>query len=148
MHPSHPSQPYATPTPMAFAPSPRRRAPLIAALAVGVVFGGGGVGTAWILFGSDGGSGSDAAADAIAACGALDRLDESNSAAEGAAGDISIRQWAAAQLLAESAAAGDPTYKPLSTALANSRTYFDETLDVGGEVKAELTKARRICDDL
>ncbi|MFJ6566382.1 hypothetical protein ACIQNU_03100 [Streptomyces sp. NPDC091292] len=139
-----PHEPYPAPVPP---PPPRRRTgPLVIALLIGLVVGAGGVGAAWALSG-DGGGQSDAAADASAACGALERFDESKYAAEGPDGDIALNRFGAAGAHSAAAAAGDPAYQPLADAVRDAQLEHARTFKFGSEVKKNLAKARGICEE-
>ncbi|QKV98034.1 hypothetical protein HUT19_36255 [Streptomyces sp. NA02950] len=79
---------------------------------------------------------------------ALDGFDETKYGTKGKDGDIALNRFAAAGALAVSAAAGDRRYKPLAEALRRSQFGYAQELAFKGEVKKELTKARRLCEDL
>lgn len=136
-------QPFGTPAP----PARRRTGPLAAVLAAGLVIGGGGVGAAWALTGGNGDEGGPAA-DARAACGALDRFDTSEYREKGPAGEMALNRWGAAQALSASAAAGDEEYEPLAEALRRSYHRFSSVFDFDARVKKDLDRARRICSEL
>ncbi|MFF2845890.1 hypothetical protein ACFVT5_06115 [Streptomyces sp. NPDC058001] len=149
----HPQQPYGPPVPPSTPPAvppavpSRRTGPLVAALLIGLVVGAGGVGAAW-AFAGDGSGEGDAAADASAACGALDRFDESKYATDGPEGDMALNRFGAAGAHSAAAAAGDPAYKPLATAIRDAQLGHANTFKFGPEVKKDLAKARDICGDL
>ncbi|WP_241027882.1 hypothetical protein [Streptomyces verrucosisporus] len=136
-------QPFETPV----APARRRTGPLLAALAAGLVIGGAGVGAAWALTGESGGEGGPAA-DARAACGVLDRFDESRYTDKGPAGEAALNRWGAAQALSASAAAGDERYEPLAEALRKSYHRVLSTFEFDAQAKKDLERARGICADL
>ncbi|MFD4721755.1 hypothetical protein ACFWOY_19965 [Streptomyces sp. NPDC058423] len=133
-------------------PSTARRRSLIVALVIGLVIGGGGVGAVWVL--SDDTSGradptaSGPAADARAACHALDGFDESKYAVEGPVGDIALNHWGAAGALSAAAAAGDARYKLLAQAMRSSQDRYAQAFKFSDDVKKELAEARRICEGL
>lgn len=126
------------------------RRSLVVALVIGLVVGGGGVGAVWAL--SDGSSGradptaSGPAADARAACHALDGFDESKYAVEGPEGDIALNHWGAAGALSAAAAAGDARYKALAQTIRRSQDRHAQAFTFNDDVKKELAEARRICE--
>ncbi|MFK4227722.1 hypothetical protein [Streptomyces sp. NPDC019890] len=123
-------------------PLPRRRnGPLIAALAIGLLTGGGAVGAAWALFG---GAGSGPASDAQGACNALAGFDDSKITGSGKESEIALNRWSGAVTLSAAAAAGDSEYKPLADAIMWARQRQAN----GYDVKKDVAKARSICDDL
>ncbi|MFD8380194.1 hypothetical protein ACFV2X_16865 [Streptomyces sp. NPDC059679] len=140
-----PIPPDAAPAPSAPRKSPRA---LAAALIVGILIGGAGVGVAWAVSG-DGSSGNDAAGDARDACRALSGFETSDYVTKGAKGEIAMNRFGAAITLSASAAAGDAQYKPLAKALLTVQNQHARTFDFGNsEVKKNLDKAHQICDDL
>ncbi|CAL9350946.1 hypothetical protein SUDANB106_00467 [Streptomyces sp. enrichment culture] len=136
-------QPSETPTP----PARRRTGALVAALAAGVVIGGAGVGAAWALTGGSGGEGGPEA-DARAACGVLERFEESEYAEKGPAGEAALNRWGAAQALSAAAAAGDERYEPLAEALRKSYHRVLSAFEFDARAKKDLERARGICADL
>jgi len=118
----------------------------VAALVIGLVIGGGGVGAVWALTGS--GSEAGPEADARAACGALDRFDESKLGVKGAPGDVALNRWGAAEVLSTAAAAGDARHKPLADAVRQSRLRYITAFKLDAKAKEELAEARRICASL
>ncbi|OMI37267.1 hypothetical protein SPAR_21917 [Streptomyces sparsogenes DSM 40356] len=130
-------------------PPPRRgRGPLVAALLVGVLLGGAGVGVAWAVSGDDG-SANDAAGDARDACRALNGIDESKYTAKGPEGEIALNRFGAALTLSAAAAAGDDRYKPLSDAMLRLQSEHARTYNFGdSKVKKSLAEARRLCQDI
>lgn len=120
----------------------------MAALLVGLLVGGGGVGAVWALTGSgEGGTGS-AAADARGACDALAGLDESKLASKGKEGEKMLYRFAGAFDLSMAAAAGDSSYKPLAEAVTRAHHRRQQVFEIDAGVKKELAEARRICADL
>jgi hypothetical protein len=124
----------------------RGRGPLVTALLVGLLVGGGGVGAAWALTGS----GEDAvgygpASDAQGACAALAGFDESKYAAKGAEGEVALHRWSGAVVLAEAAAAGDPAHEPLADALRRAANRQRQVFEFDAQVMKELATAREIC---
>ncbi|WP_101258156.1 hypothetical protein [Streptomyces barkulensis] len=136
-------QPSETPV----SPARRRTGPLLAALAAGLVIGGAGVGAAWALTGESGAA-AGPEADALAACGALDRFEESRYTDKGPAGEAALNRWGAAQALSASAAAGDERYEPLAEALRKSHHRVLSTFGFDAQAKKDLERARGICADL
>ncbi|MEU0393300.1 hypothetical protein ABZ208_11065 [Streptomyces sp. NPDC006208] len=148
MQPQQPySAPFPPPPPGPPAPaSPRRRTgPLVAALAIGLLVGGGATGAAWALFG---GGGSGPASDAQGACNALANFEEADYTAGGKKGDMALYRFAGAFDLSAAAAAGDSEYKPLADAISRTRLHYASEGEFNAEVKKDLDKARGICDDL
>ncbi|MEU8828169.1 hypothetical protein [Streptomyces sp. NPDC048636] len=149
-----PQPPDSAPTPPTAAtpsapPSHRPAGPLVAALAVGLLLGAGGVGAAWALGGDDGDTpGSGPTGDAHAACGALDGFDPAKYGAKGEDGVIALNRYAAAGTLAASAAAGDTRYKPLAEAIRRSQDRHLREFEFTAAVRKDLDKARSLCDDL
>ncbi|MER6614750.1 hypothetical protein ACWGJT_23095 [Streptomyces xantholiticus] len=145
-----PQQPYQAPVPPTppTPPTPpaRGRGPLVTALLVGLLVGGGGVGAAWALTGDTPDAG--AAGDARGACDALAVLDESKLAAKGKEGEQMMYRFAGAFDLATAAAAGDSSYKPLAEAVTRAHHRRLQVFEVNAEVKKDLAEARRICADL
>ncbi|MFF3322265.1 hypothetical protein [Streptomyces sp. NPDC002889] len=147
-----PQDPYSAPTPPPPpappgppAPTSRRRVgPLVAALAIGLLIGGGAVGAAWALVG---GAGSGPASDAQGACNALAGYDESKLTSRGKEGEMALYRLAGALDLATAAAAGDSEYKPLADAINRARLRQADGFEAA-EVRKDLDKARGICDDL
>ncbi|MEU4134015.1 hypothetical protein [Streptomyces wuyuanensis] len=132
-------------------PSVAHRRSLAVALVIGLVVGGGGVGAVWAL--SDGSSGtgptaSGPAADARAACDALDGFDESKYEVEGPEGDIALNHWGAAGALSAAAAAGDARFKALAQTIGRSQDRHAQAFTFNDDVKKELAEARRICEGL
>ncbi|MFD4142615.1 MULTISPECIES: hypothetical protein [unclassified Streptomyces] len=148
MQPQQPhSAPFPAPPPGPPAPpSPRRRTgPLVAALAIGLLIGGGATGAAWALFG---GGGSGPASDAQGACNALAGFDGSKITGEGKESDMALYRFAGAFDLSAAAAAGDSEYKPLADAISRTRLHYASEGEFNAAVKKDLDKARGICDDL
>ncbi|WP_159072702.1 hypothetical protein [Streptomyces formicae] len=144
----HPAPPPPT-APTATARSRGRTATAAVWLAVGLVIGGGGVGAAWALNGDGTTSESGtAAADAHAACEALDGFDESRYTEKGPTGEIAVNRYAAAGAFSASAAAGDERYEPLAQAIRRSQERHARVFDFDAAAKRDLDKARGICRDL
>ncbi|MFF3327843.1 hypothetical protein [Streptomyces sp. NPDC002889] len=138
--------PFPPPPPGAPAASLRgRTGPLVVALGIGLLMGGGVMGAAWALFG---GSGSGSASDAQGACNALAGFDESKFTSKGKEGETALYRWAAVNDLATAAAAGDSAYKPLADAVNRARIRQSALFEFNADVKKDLAKARSICDDL
>ncbi|MEU1787557.1 hypothetical protein ABZ553_17090 [Streptomyces sparsogenes] len=131
-------------------PSPRRgRGPLVAALLVGVLLGGAGVGVAWAVSGGDDVSANDAAGDARDACRALSGFDGAKYTAKGADGEIALNRFGAAITLSAAAAAGDDRYKPLAETMRRVQGQHARTFDFAdSRVKKSLDEARRLCQDI
>ncbi|MFE6286260.1 hypothetical protein [Streptomyces sp. NPDC057877] len=145
MSASIPPVPSAPPVPVE--PPRRPWPPLAAALVVGLLLGGGGVGAAWALGGDDGSSG--AAGDARDGCQALDGFEESDYTADGAKGEIAMNRFAAATVLSASAAAGDAEFKPFAEAMREAQNQYARTFDLAnGKVQKPLKTARAFCADL
>ncbi|MFJ7147882.1 hypothetical protein ACIQVT_06745 [Streptomyces sp. NPDC100445] len=124
------------------------RGPLVAALLIGLLVGGGGVGMAWALTGGPSDAGSSAMDDARGACEALDGVDASKLSTRGKAGEQALYRFAGATALATAAAAGDSSYKPLAEAITRARNRQNQVFQVDATVKKELAEARGICADL
>ncbi|MFF9089956.1 hypothetical protein ACF1BE_26805 [Streptomyces sp. NPDC014991] len=140
------SVPPSPPTPPTVPAGSRR--PLVAALLVGLLVGGGGVGMTWALTGGTSGAGSSAVDDARGACEALDGVDESKLSTKGKTGEQVLYRFAGAFDLATAAAAGDSSYKPLARAITRAQNRHRLVFEVDAVVKKELAKARSICTDL
>ncbi|MDX3232225.1 hypothetical protein [Streptomyces sp. ME19-01-6] len=142
-----PIPPDAAPASSAARKSPRA---LAAALVVGILIGGAGVGVAWAVSGDgDASSSNDAAGDARDACRALSGFEPSDYVTKGSKGEIAMNRFGATIVLSAAAAAGDAQYKPLAKALLIVQNRHAATFDFGdSEVKKNLDKARQICRDL
>jgi hypothetical protein len=111
---------------------------LLLGLALGLVVGAGGVGLAWGLGSSGGGT------DAEAVCGIVARTPDPPDDFR----DLSIeyvRRWSISDV-AESIAAADGTYRPLADALRGVVRSL-RTLDPD-EMRTSIADAREACDDL
>ncbi|MFJ9825959.1 hypothetical protein ACIRSU_16525 [Streptomyces sp. NPDC101160] len=147
-----PQQPYAAPADASAqtisAPPRGRTKAVVLALVAGLAVGAAGTGVAWALSAEAAPAGGTPEADARAACQALDGFDETKFEEKGAAGDVAINRFAAAGALSASAAAGDPTYKPLAEAIRRSQELHAQVFTFDAKVKKELNRARAICADL
>ncbi len=116
-------------------------------LVAGLVLGAAGMGVAWAVnTGSDSsGAGGSPAADARAACDALDGFDPEKYTAKGPAGEVALNRYAAAGALSASAAAGDPQYKELAQAIRRSQDRHAQVFEFDATVKKDLDRAREIC---
>ncbi|KOX25497.1 hypothetical protein ADL06_19110 [Streptomyces sp. NRRL F-6491] len=101
-----------------------------------------------MLSGGTASAGEGAAADAHAACRALEGFDPAKATENGAPGEIALNRYAAASALSTAASAGDARYKPLAEAVRSSRERFSTTFEFNAEVKKELDRARALCQDL
>ncbi|WP_381794214.1 hypothetical protein [Streptomyces niveus] len=119
----------------------------MAAVAIGLLLGAGGVGAAWAITGDGSGAASGAATDARGACDALAGFDEAKFTAKGDEGLVALNRWSGAVTLSAAAAAGDPAYKPLSDSLDRARLRHAQVFDFDAEVKKDLAEARGICED-
>ncbi|MEU7069801.1 hypothetical protein AB0B30_05480 [Streptomyces narbonensis] len=148
-----PQQPNTPPVP-AFAPAAPERPrggtkAVVLSLVGGLVVGAAAMGGVWALS-ADGASadGTSAAADARAACRALDGFDEDRFTEKGAGGDIALNRYSAAGTLSASAAAGDATYKPLAQAIRRSQERHSLMFEFDATAKKDLGEARTICANL
>ncbi|MFD9118470.1 hypothetical protein ACFU6M_13165 [Streptomyces bottropensis] len=151
MQPQQPTQPPASPPPPApTTPQTGGRGPLVAVLLVGLLLGGGGVGTAWVLTGSgeSPGPGSGPAADAQGACAALAGFAPSKYTAKGDEGKVALYRWNGAVVLSEAAAAADRAYKPLADALRRASHRQQVAFAFDAQVKKDIAQSRKICADL
>ncbi|MEU0694785.1 hypothetical protein ABZ349_12485 [Streptomyces niveus] len=130
------------------AAAPRGTGTLLAAVAIGLLLGAGGVGAAWAIAGDGSGAESGAATDARGACDALGGFDEAKFTAKGDEGLVALNRWSGAVTLSAAAAAGDPAYKPLSDSLSRAQHRHAQVFDFDAEVKKDLAQARGICEDL
>ncbi|MFF0483258.1 hypothetical protein [Streptomyces sp. NPDC004435] len=151
-----PQEPYphtpfnAPPVPSTPPPGPvgKRTGVVVLALAAGLALGAGGVGAFWALSGDGASGGGTAAADARAACQALDGFDEKKYTDQGPAGTIALNRYAAAGTLSAAAAAGDASFKELAETIRRSQERHNMTFQFDETVKKDLDRARAICDDL
>ncbi|MGW6550343.1 hypothetical protein ACWGBV_08865, partial [Streptomyces sp. NPDC055051] len=118
------------------------------ARAVGRAGGAGGGGALGARRGAGTAGGGPAAADARAACGALDGFDETKYTDPGPAGTIALNRYAAAGALSAAAAAGDASYKELAETIRRSQERHNMTFQFDETVRKDLDRARAICDDL
>ncbi len=118
-------------------------------LVAGLVLGAAGTGTAWaISTESDSPAGGAPAADARAACEALDGFDAAKYTEKGPAGEIAVNRFAAAGALSASAAAGDAKYKELAQAIRRSQDRHAQVFDFDATAEKDLDRARDICRSL
>ncbi|MFE6764559.1 hypothetical protein [Streptomyces sp. NPDC057689] len=120
---------------------------VVLSLVAGLVLGAAGMGAVWAM-NADSNSpvaGGAAAADARAACGALDGFDPEKYTAKGSAGEVALNRYAAAGALSASAAAGDPRYKELAQTIRRSQERHAQVFTFDTLVKKDLAKAREIC---
>ncbi|MGW1668398.1 hypothetical protein [Streptomyces sp. NPDC002324] len=151
MQPQQPTRPPASPPSPAppTAPPVGGRGPLVAVLLIGLLLGGGGVGTAWALTGSDEtGPSSGPAADAQGACAALAGFDASKYTAKGDEGKVALYRWNGAVVLSEAAAAADRVYQPLADALRRASRRQQVVFEFDAQVKKDIAQSRKICADL
>ncbi|MEW2633823.1 hypothetical protein AB0903_19740 [Streptomyces sp. NPDC048389] len=150
MQPQQPYQaPVPPPPPVPPAAQARSRGPLVTALLVGLLVGGGAVGAAWALTGGTSGAGGTSAADdARGACDALAGFDESKYTAEGDEGLIALNRWTGAVTLSAAAAMGDSSYQPLADALQRASDRHMQVFEFDDRAKKDLATAREICADL
>ncbi|MEU1085608.1 hypothetical protein ACFYPN_12730 [Streptomyces sp. NPDC005576] len=143
-----PPQPHHAPGPTVPEQPRNRTRTVLLPLLAGLVLGAAGTGVAWAL--STGGASAEGspAADARAACQALDGFDPNLYTAKGPAGDIALNRYAAAGALSASAAAGDARYKPLAQAIRDSQQRHSVTFEFGPAVMKDLDHARALCDDV
>ncbi|MFE9679445.1 hypothetical protein ACFYO5_35950 [Streptomyces sp. NPDC006259] len=151
MQPQQPSQapvPPASPAPII--PPASSKGPLVAALLVGLLVGGAGVGTAWALTGSgeDPSISAGPAADARGACAALAGFDASKYAVKGDEGQVALYRWNGAVVLSEAAATADPTYKPLADALRRASQRHQQVFEFDAQVNKDIAQSRKICAGL
>lgn len=123
---------------------------VVFSLVAGLLLGAAGMGAVWAMNAdshSPVASGT-AAADARAACGALDGFDPEKYTAKGPAGEVALNRYAAAGALSASAAAGDPTYKELAQTIRRSQDRHAQVFTFDATVKKDLAEARAICRTL
>ncbi|MFF2773914.1 hypothetical protein ACFVU3_03320 [Streptomyces sp. NPDC058052] len=150
MQPQQPHHPaaFGPAAPSSTPGAPRRRTGVVLALAAGLALGAGAVGAVWAANGAGTPAGGTAAADARAACQALDGFDETAYTEQGPRGDIAINRYAAAGALSASAAAGDARYKELAETIRRSQDGHSRSFVFDGAVKKDLDRARAICASL
>ncbi|MEU7028947.1 hypothetical protein AB0A60_19930 [Streptomyces sp. NPDC046275] len=135
------------PTSMSYEQPGTRARTMVLPLAAGLVLGAAGMGAAWAM-NADSDSrvvGGAPAADARAACEALDGFDPAKYTAKGSAGEVAFNRYAAAGALSASAAAGDPKYKELALTIRRSQDRHAQIFDFDAAVKKDLDRAREIC---
>ena len=119
-------------------------------LVAGLVLGAAGVGAAWAISAGSGTShaAGTPAADARAACEALDGFDPAKYTAKGSAGEVAINRYGAAGALSASAAAGDAKYEELAQTIRRSQDRHARVFDFDATVKKDLDRAHEICRGL
>ncbi|MFD6422311.1 hypothetical protein [Streptomyces sp. NPDC060198] len=142
-----PQQPHIAHEPAAPEQRLNRARTVLLPLVAGLVLGAAGTGVAWALSGGDAPSGGGPAADARAACQALDGFDPGRFTAKGSAGEIAYNRYAAAGVLSASAAAGDARYEPLAKAIRHSQDRHAITFEFDATVMKDLDHARALCED-
>src|SRR5690606_15213653 len=126
-------------------PGTRMKAVMLS-LVAGLVLGAAGMGAAWAMNAdSDSPVDGTPAADARAACEALDGFDPEKYTANGPAGEVAVNRYAAAGALSASAAAGDAKYEELAQAIRRSQDRHAQVFDFDATVKKDLDQAREIC---
>ncbi|WP_177153867.1 hypothetical protein [Streptomyces sp. 2131.1] len=145
MQPQQPSA-FASTSTSPEQPGTRTRT-VVLSLVAGLVLGAAGMGAVWALSADSNSPVADgtAAADARAACGALDGFDPEKYTAKGPAGEVALNRYAAAGALSASAAAGDPKYKELAQTIRRSQERHAQVFIFDATVKKDLAKAREIC---
>lgn len=122
--------------PSAFGRPIRRGVVFGAGVLLGLLIGGGGVAVAWSATAT-----SDTPSGAAAACLVIDEAETPT--LKGL--DLTVaRRWDAAAELAEAAAAGDATYRPLADSLAKVRQATQLT-NLGIEFTTSITRAKEFC---
>ncbi|MET9347754.1 hypothetical protein [Streptomyces termitum] len=123
---------------------------MVLSLVAGLVLGAAGMGAAWAMnAGSDSPAGGGTpAADARAACDALDGFAPEKYTAKGPAGEVALNRYAAAGALSTAAAAGDPKYTELAQAIRRSQDRHAQVFDFDATVQKDLDRAREICRTL
>ncbi|GAA3380892.1 hypothetical protein GCM10020367_70030 [Streptomyces sannanensis] len=119
-------------------------------LVAGLVLGAAGMGAAWAMSADSNSpaAGGTPAADARAACEALDGFDAGKYTEKGSGGEIALNRYAAAGALSASAAAGDAKYKELAQAIRRSQDRHAQVFEFDATVKKDLDQAREICRGL
>ncbi|WNI21492.1 hypothetical protein [Streptomyces sp. ITFR-16] len=117
-------------------------------LIAGLVLGAAGASAVWALRADSTPADASPAADARAACQALDGFDPDKYTAKGSAGEIALNRYAAAGAFSASAAAGDAQYKPLADAIRRSQDRHARVFDFDATAKKDLDRARSFCDGL
>lgn len=123
---------------------------VVLSLVAGLVLGAAGMGAAWAM-NADSDSpvaGGTPAADARAACEALDGFDPAKYTDNGPAGEVALNRYAAAGALSASAAAGDAKYKELAQTIRHSQNRHAQVFDFDATVRKDLDQAREICRSL
>ncbi|MEU0665298.1 hypothetical protein ABZ508_13970 [Streptomyces lavendulocolor] len=119
---------------------------IVLSLVAGLVLGAGGMGAAWAMNAdSNAVAGGTPAADARAACEALDGFDPEKYTAKGPAGEVALNRYAAAGALSASAAAADAKYKELAQTIRRSQDRHAQVFEFDATVKRDLDQAREIC---
>jgi hypothetical protein len=147
MQPQQPST--LAPTSTSYEQPGTRTRTVVLSLVAGLVLGAAGMGAAWAMNAdSDSPVDGTPAADARAACEALDGFDPEKYTAKGPAGEVALNRYAAAGALSASAAAADPKYKELAQAIRRSQDRHAQVFDFDATVKKDLGRAREICRSL
>ncbi|MGW2210783.1 hypothetical protein [Streptomyces sp. NPDC001781] len=146
MQPQQPST--LTPASPSYEHPGTRTKTVVLCLVAGLVLGAAGMGAAWAMNADSDSPAGGAAADARAACKALDGFDPEKYTAKGAAGDVAINRYVAAGALSASAAAGDPEYKELAQTIRRSQNRYALVFGFDATAKKDLNRAREICRTL
>ncbi|MFB8087467.1 hypothetical protein [Streptomyces sp. NPDC055992] len=142
--------PTSAPVPTSRKEHGTRTRTVVLCLVAGLVLGAAGMGAAWAVSGDSDASpgGGTPAADAHAACEALDGFDPAKYIAKGSAGEVAINRYAAAGALSASAAAGDAAYKELAQTIRRSQDRHSQLFEFDATAKKDLDRAREICRGL
>ncbi|MCZ7416363.1 MULTISPECIES: hypothetical protein [unclassified Streptomyces] len=148
----HPQQPFPQQPPPPIGPPPPPVPPrrpvglLFAALLAGALLGAVGGAAAVALAGDDDASG--ARADALAACGALERFDHEKYYDEGQDGIVHLHRWSGAHTLSRAAGEADSRYLPLAENIDEVRLQVNQQYEFTDAAKRHLDEARRLCGEL
>ncbi|MEV4340145.1 hypothetical protein [Streptomyces sp. NPDC049590] len=147
-----PQQSFTTfpPAPASYERPRTRTRTVVLSLIAGLVLGAAGTGAAWAInaHANSRPAKGTPAADARAACEALDGFDPAKYTTKGSAGEIAFNRYAAAGVLSASAAAGDAKYKELAQAIRRSEDRHARIFDFDATVMKDLDQAREICRGL
>ncbi|MEU9763907.1 hypothetical protein AB0D98_30220 [Streptomyces sp. NPDC047987] len=148
MQPQQPST--LAPTSTSYEQPGTRTRTVVLSLVVGLLLGAAGMGAAWAMNADSNArvAGGTPAADARAACEALDGFDPEKYTAKGPAGEVAFNRYAAAGALSASAAAGDAKYKELAQTIRRSQDRHARVFDFDAAVKKDLDQAHEICRGL